>query len=536
MTGAPYLTRDLDYLLGPAIASRIPDEATRIVKAADQLLAALHYPGEGLPPLPHLLKAAVEKLNELRQRYAERAAAHRETTAALGLREAEVRDLQNRLAALDAAEVEPAAKALLATLNADPDRIEPVDQILAWARLEIERLRHDLEAALTNKSPVIAVASPFLEGLDRNIAAGTPTATIEIVPPERARLDVALQKVGITPTEDLRGPCWLALDLLHAARARADAAELSLRKARATIDRQGNELGELRRAAGGMGDTKLRELAIEALRRMSDVGNTLARQERQIAELREAAVRPAPERDEGGYALCTSCRRHRAAGRSAVQGCSDCLWLNEGEREREDDHHALKNPFPPRLDGELPTAYQARVEAMIAAEPAFANRLRAYLEAHADMPFAAHWLTSALAGAARPASVLIGETESGSFEEPQTIRSGEELRAWLAADDGDLAAVITLPPPTKHIQNLMGQATVHQTDGTLGGWMETVRRGSLATISPTSDPAVVAQLGLQPAPGQCPKCLRHNGPDTDDCKSFYCEHCRHSYGLPEVAP
>ena len=59
-----------------------------------------------------------------------------------------------------------------------------------------------------------------------------------------------------------------------------------------------------------------------------------------------------------------------------------------------------------------------------------------------------------------PESVLIGETELGPIEEGRTITSGEDLRAWLAADDGDPHAVIT--------------------------------------IAPSSDPAVLAQLGLQP--------------------------------------
>ena len=49
-------------------------------------------------------------------------------------------------------------------------------------------------------------------------------------------------------------------------------------------------------------------------------------------------------------------------------------------------------------------------------------------------------------------------------------------------------------------------------------------------------PGYEVGLGVTSGVGQCSKCLRHNGPDTDDCKSFYCEHCRHSYGLPEVAP
>lgn len=63
-------------------------------------------------------------------------------------------------------------------------------------------------------------------------------------------------------------------------------------------------------------------------------GNGFAAELLRLAREGLPASDPAPERDEDGYALCTSCRRERAAGRSAVQGCSDCLWLNEGEQER----------------------------------------------------------------------------------------------------------------------------------------------------------------------------------------------------------
>lgn len=97
----PFLTRDLDFLLGPAIASRISSAGSGIMERAKELQAALNragYPGDQLLPLPALLSTAVDKLDELVEALAQCTAGHRETQAALGLREAEIRELQGNLA------------------------------------------------------------------------------------------------------------------------------------------------------------------------------------------------------------------------------------------------------------------------------------------------------------------------------------------------------------------------------------------------------------------------------------------------------
>ena len=69
-------------------------------------------------------------------------------------------------------------------------------------------------------------------------------------PPDRALLDERLRKHHLTPDEDLRGPLWLALDFIENATASYSRIETELRKARATIDRQGDELGRLRTLLG----------------------------------------------------------------------------------------------------------------------------------------------------------------------------------------------------------------------------------------------------------------------------------------------
>lgn len=79
----------------------------------------------------------------------------------------------------------------------------------------------------------------------------------------------------------------------------------------------------------------------------------------------------------------------------------------------------------------------------------------------------------------------------------------------------------------------------------------TIERGdqstpSSVTVSAQSDPDLCAALGIEhptsvrePAKlaklaiGECPKCRRINGPDTDDCTSFYCNACNWSYGAVE---
>jgi hypothetical protein len=67
-------------------------------------------------------------------------------------------------------------------------------------------------------------------------------------PPDRARLEERMLVHGFTPVEDLRGPLWLALERLGEALSVAANLRVELRKARATIDRQGTELGHLRKA------------------------------------------------------------------------------------------------------------------------------------------------------------------------------------------------------------------------------------------------------------------------------------------------
>ena len=67
-------------------------------------------------------------------------------------------------------------------------------------------------------------------------------------PPDRARLEERMLVHGFTPVEDLRGPLWLALERLGEALSVAANLRIELRKARATIDRQGTELGQLRKA------------------------------------------------------------------------------------------------------------------------------------------------------------------------------------------------------------------------------------------------------------------------------------------------
>ena len=156
----------------------------------------------------------------------------------------------------------------------------------------------------------------------------------------------------------------------------------------------------------------------------------------------------AAERDEDGYALCTHCRRERAAGRPAVQGCSDCLWLNEGEQEREAGMVALTTPagladldmegmtraalqgfaLPPEMLG-----VGGRIELMPESDPAICKALGLHL----DRPLTDEERRDVLAHAGLPdlpPSVVVGETENGPVTPGRLVHSGADLAAWLRED------------------------------------------------------------------------------------------------------
>jgi hypothetical protein len=99
-----------------------------------------------------------------------------------------------------------------------------------------------------------------------------------------------------------------------------------------------------------------------------------------------------------------------------------------------------------------------------------------------------------------PEAVVVGETECGPVTPSRTISSGADLAAWLREDGGpDDPARIVLDGGRLIVQG---------------------------------EPAGPLDLAPEQAIGECPKCGRYNGPDTDDCLSYYCELCRHSYGAP----
>lgn len=92
---------------------------------------------------------------------------------------------------------------------------------------------------LTQAADALELHHPVVDPLSGHISLVTP--------PRRDLLDPRLLSHHITPDADLRSACWLALERLESALARVENLEVEHRKARATIDRQGTELGELRR-------------------------------------------------------------------------------------------------------------------------------------------------------------------------------------------------------------------------------------------------------------------------------------------------
>ena len=347
--------------------------------------------------------------------------------------------------------------------------------------------------------------------LTANLVSNKP-ATIELVnPPSREAIYAGLLKIGITPSEDLRGPCGLLLELLLGARTKVAQLERAAQKRQATIDRQGNELGRLRAMNQRLDQENevarlqtwplVRRLVSAAYKatmawlkaepgqswvrlladnKASDVPGLAAAYEAKLGAEIIAAVRAslvhenlspedkphgfppvtAAERDEDGCALCTHCRRERAAGRPAVQGCSDCLWLNEGEQEREAGMVALTTPagladldmegmtraalqgfaLPPEMLG-----VGGRIELMPESDPAICKALGLHL----DRPLTDEERRDVLARTGlpdMPPSVVVGETECGPPTPSRTIRSGDDgmspMLLNLAADLLDMASEV----------------------------------------------------------------------------------------------
>ena len=273
---------------------------------------------------------------------------------------------------------------------------------------------------------------------------------------------------------------------LRAAGLKIQELELAARKRQATIDRQGLELGDLRKLA---------------------------------------------ERDEDGYLLCTHCRRERSAGRKAVQGSGDCRWLNDGPVECavcSADHpthaHAVHErelltwlsedggPDDPArivLDG-------GRLIAWGEALPLF--------QGHAS-----HMAARAVAEIERRLRLLAnGESLAVSYEglrldgvgracieQPEYLVLGPDERPPLGKS-------WTVYGPMTAMLRAQGKALDDQKAGLAG--QPIVAHGAA--------PAYASDLA--PEQGQCPKCRQHNGPDADDCMSFYCERCKYSYGASET--
>lgn len=124
----------------------------------------------------------------------------------------------------------------------------------------------DLEIARLSNAPVhtalLREAAEALEqrlGLLRDVERcleeaaaliGTPSQA-HMQPPPRSVLDIHLRAAGFTPDRDLCSAAWLILQALTTSKAKVAELELAARKRQATIDRQGQELGDLRKRREG---------------------------------------------------------------------------------------------------------------------------------------------------------------------------------------------------------------------------------------------------------------------------------------------
>ncbi len=274
----------------------------------------------------------------------------------------------------------------------DPFNQLPARLLAASADLEIARLWNAPvhTALLREAAEALEQRLGLLRDVERRLEEAaalisTPSqAHMQLTdPPPRSVLDIHLRAAGFTPDRDLCSAAWLILQALTTSKAKVAELELAARKRQATIDRQGQELGDLRkrregpshlpalleslRLAGIEPNGTLLEsctLAVQALlaarAEVEDAQAKAAMFRRRTERLQAWFALPPDQRhplgpeftpdlepepsalahawakleaNADGYLLCTHCRRERSAGRKAVQGCGDCRWLNNDERE-----------------------------------------------------------------------------------------------------------------------------------------------------------------------------------------------------------